>query len=338
MERMPRRRDRLVAAAITGVAVALSPVALGSLGVGAPAYADDSGPVPTPSPSALESIAPGGSGTPAPTGPASSADPSVTTAGAIGRLTDEFVSPVLERLFLTVTLVVTSPVAAGGSPQVGQGKGGVKPQPATNLEPGGGSSSQPRDWKPKGPIKVPVAASVPSGKGRKSLTKEQIIWAAYTSAAKAESTQCHIPVMLLAAIGEVESSSLRGRRLNADHDAVPPVRGPALSGGTYAAIRDSDGGSLDGDPVWDRAVGPMQFIPGTWRIWGADGNGDGVEDPNNIEDAALAAARYLCAGGRDLRRDADLRAAVLSYNHSLRYASTVLGLVDAVMSGAVAGP
>ncbi|NUR17802.1 MAG: lytic transglycosylase domain-containing protein [Dermatophilaceae bacterium] len=144
--------------------------------------------------------------------------------------------------------------------------------------------------------------------------------------------------MLLAAIGEVESSSLRGRRLDAAHDAVPPVRGPALTGGSYAAIRDSDGGRYDGDPVWDRAVGPMQFIPATWRIWGADGNGDGIRDPQNIEDAALAAANYLCAGGRDLSQEADLRAAVLSYNHSQRYLSTVVGIIQAVTSGALAGP
>jgi membrane-bound lytic murein transglycosylase B len=144
--------------------------------------------------------------------------------------------------------------------------------------------------------------------------------------------------MLLASIGEVESASLRGRKLDAAHDAVPAVRGPALSGGNHARIGDSDGGRLDGDTVWDRAVGPMQFIPATWRIWGADGNGDGVKDPQNIEDAARAAAQYLCAGGRDLSRADDLRAAVLSYNHSQRYLTTVLGLVEAVTSGAVAGP
>ncbi|MBC9820207.1 lytic transglycosylase domain-containing protein [Terrabacter sp. MAHUQ-38] len=144
--------------------------------------------------------------------------------------------------------------------------------------------------------------------------------------------------MLLAAIGEVESSSLRGRSLDARHDVVPPVRGPALSGGSFAAIHDTDGGRFDGDPVWDRAVGPMQFIPGTWRLWGADANGDGVADPQNVEDATLAAARYLCAGGRDLTRPDDLRAAVRSYNHSDRYVRTVLGLVEAVTSGEQAGP
>ncbi len=52
----------------------------------------------------------------------------------------------------------------------------------------------------------------------------------------------------------------------------------------------------------------------------------------------LAAGRYLCAGGRDLSRRADMEAAILSYNHSRRYLDTVLGLYDAVNAGLVAGP
>ncbi|WP_447407116.1 lytic murein transglycosylase, partial [Clostridium perfringens] len=72
------------------------------------------------------------------------------------------------------------------------------------------------------------------------------------------------------------------------------IRGPALDGDGVAAIADTDGGRWDGDTLWDRAVGPMQFIPDTWSRWGADGNGDGAADPNQIDDAALATARYLC--------------------------------------------
>src|SRR3546814_20580862 len=59
------------------------------------------------------------------------------------------------------------------------------------------------------------------------------------------------------------------------------------------------GGRWDGDARWDRAVGPMQFIPGTWKSFGVDGSGDGLADPNNVFDAATAAARYLCHGGND---------------------------------------
>jgi membrane-bound lytic murein transglycosylase B len=119
---------------------------------------------------------------------------------------------------------------------------------------------------------------------------------------------------------------------------VPPVIGVALNGSGFAAIRDSDGGRLDGDPIWDRAVGPMQFIPGTWRAWGADANGDGVADPQNIEDATLTAARYLCAGGKDLSRQSDLAQAVLSYNGSQRYLATVTGLMQRITSGVDAAP
>ncbi|MEV5386525.1 lytic transglycosylase domain-containing protein [Streptomyces sp. NPDC052721] len=67
----------------------------------------------------------------------------------------------------------------------------------------------------------------------------------------------------------------------------------------------------------------MQFIPSTWAHWGADGNGDGRADPNNVYDAALAAGRYLCAGGRDLSNPAELDRAILGYNHSAAYLRTV---------------
>jgi hypothetical protein len=67
----------------------------------------------------------------------------------------------------------------------------------------------------------------------------------------------------------------------------------------------------------------MQFIPSTWSRWGADGNGDGRADPDNVFDAALAAGRYLCAGGRDLSDPAELDRAVLGYNHSEAYLRTV---------------
>ena len=46
----------------------------------------------------------------------------------------------------------------------------------------------------------------------------------------------------------------------------------------------------------------MQFIPSTWQLVGRDGNGNGDGDggPFNIDDAALSAATYLGAHGRDL--------------------------------------
>ena len=160
-----------------------------------------------------------------------------------------------------------------------------------------------------------------------------VLWAAYRSARASAPAACRLPVQLLAAIGQVESGSLAGRGLDSRHRAVPAVLGPVLDGKGFAAIRDTDGGRLDGDPVWDRAVGPMQFIPSTWQRWGRDGNHDGVSDPQNVEDAAYSAAAYLCAGGRDLAKPAGLRSAILSYNHSAAYLADVLRLMKTVIPG-----
>ncbi|MFJ3085718.1 lytic murein transglycosylase [Streptomyces sp. NPDC086838] len=134
---------------------------------------------------------------------------------------------------------------------------------------------------------------------------------------------CRLPWQLLAAIGKVESGQARGGRVDAQGTTLSPILGPALDGNGFALIKDTDNGVYDGDRTHDRAVGPMQFIPSTWAVWGQDGNGDGRKDPNNVYDAALAAGHYLCAGSRDLSTATDLDRAVLSYNHSDVYLRTV---------------
>lgn len=144
-----------------------------------------------------------------------------------------------------------------------------------------------------------------------------------------EQPGCHLPWWLLAGIGKVESGHAWNGLVDADGNTLRPILGPVLNGaGGFAAIPDTDGGRWDGDPVWDRAVGPMQFIPSTWSSWGR-GN------PNNVYDAAQAAGRYLCAGGRDLSDSAQLAAAVFSYNHSNSYVQKVLSWARAYASGGV---
>lgn len=146
---------------------------------------------------------------------------------------------------------------------------------------------------------------------------------------------CHLPLELLAAIGKVESGHARGGRVDETGRTLTPILGPVLNGGPFAAIRDTDGGTLDEDTSWDRAVGPMQFIPGTWSKWQSDGNTDGRRDPHNIYDAGLAAARYLCAANRDLGTPAGLDEAVLSYNHSTSYLALVRSWMAIYRTGTI---
>ena len=155
---------------------------------------------------------------------------------------------------------------------------------------------------------------------------------AYASAdltVDAEQPGCGLGWNTVAAIGAIESAHgmLDGGQLGSDGYPVPAIRGPALDGGAYAGIHDSDGGVWDGDADWDRAVGPMQFIPTTWAKWGADGNGDGIADPNQIDDAALATARYLCAAG-SVTGTQNWRAAVFSYNHLDSYVDDVAAIAN----------
>lgn len=134
---------------------------------------------------------------------------------------------------------------------------------------------------------------------------------------------------VIAAVAKVETDHGRfaGAQLQLNGDVQPPIIGLPLNGASGTrAIRDTDGGRLDGDSVWDRAVGPLQFIPGTWATYGVDANGDGVADPHNFNDAVHAAARYLCANGGGVAET--LRTAVLAYNHADWYADEVLSFAE----------
>ncbi len=150
------------------------------------------------------------------------------------------------------------------------------------------------------------------------------VLAAYTLAVATAPPSCEITVSVLAAIGQVESGNLAGRTLDAGHRAVPAILGPVLDGISYQAVADTDAGQWDGDRKWDRALGPMQLIPSTWRVVGVDMDGDGLRDPQDIDDAAGAAMVYLCADYRNLGTADGLRAAVLAYNHSESYLTQVL--------------
>jgi membrane-bound lytic murein transglycosylase B len=147
---------------------------------------------------------------------------------------------------------------------------------------------------------------------------------------------CRMPWQLVAAIGRVESDHGRagGNSLSAKGIATPGIYGLPLNGrhGT-TLIRDTDAGTYDHDTRYDRAVGPMQFIPSTWAIVGVDADNDGQRNPQDIYDAALASAVYLCSGPDDLSTDSGQRSAVFRYNHSQQYVDLVLAIMHAYMNG-----
>jgi murein DD-endopeptidase MepM/ murein hydrolase activator NlpD len=68
------------------------------------------------------------------------------------------------------------------------------------------------------------------------------------------------------------------------------------------------------------AVGWMQFLMSSWKMYGVDANGDNKKDPYNPVDAIFAAARYLKAAGAQ----EDLRRAIFAYNHADWYVNSVL--------------
>ena len=112
-----------------------------------------------------------------------------------------------------------------------------------------------------------------------------------------QSEGCNLAWWGLAGIGRIESDHgrVQDAHLLPNGDLLPPIIGVALTGahGT-ALITDSTGG-------YAHAEGPMQFIPSTWAKWGTDATGAGTKDPNNIYDASLAAADYLCDASTNSR-------------------------------------
>jgi membrane-bound lytic murein transglycosylase B len=201
----------------------------------------------------------------------------------------------------------------------------------------------------KAPASVPVpgaiAPAVPDGAadatvaGASTSGIPSAALSAYQRAAQiidAADTTCNVPWELIAAIGRVESNhgQYAGNTLNSDGVSVPGVFGPELNGknGTQA-IMDTDGGDLDQDAVYDRAVGPMQFIPSTWSSVKVDADGDGQRNPQDIDDASLASGVYLCSGTDDLSTRKGQEASVFRYNHSREYVDLVLRIMEAYSQG-----
>lgn len=128
--------------------------------------------------------------------------------------------------------------------------------------------------------------------------------------------------------------NLPGRHDCAQWGCKPPIRGVRLDGtGGTLRIVDRDGGGLDGDAAVERAMGPMQFISETWRLYGVAARNDGIANVDNIDDAALSAAGYLCWRGKDLATPRGWITALRAYNNSVIYARAVRDWATAYAAG-----
>jgi len=195
-----------------------------------------------------------------------------------------------------------------------------------------GARSTPAPERSAVPESVPPAAAAPldpddpaavSDTADRLGIPEEFLLAYLTGAARAaeEHPGCNLRWNTLAGLGYNESH-------HGTYGVVDgAIIGPRLDGtGGFMRIPDTDRGRLDGDRHFDRAVGPLQFLPDSWRMFGDGG------DPQNIRDAAVAAGRLLCSGDRDLDTPEGWSEAVYAYNRSEEY---LTGVRDAAANYAV---
>lgn len=203
----------------------------------------------------------------------------------------------------------------------------ARPAPDIDIHGMGRTSLQLSDW--AAPISektgIPVQALIAYGNAeviaRQSRPACGVTWNTLAGLAYVETVH-----------GTYDGVKYGVSKLDQNGFAVPPIFGPQLSGGQFAQVADTDNGALDGDSEFDRAMGPMQFIPESWKRFGVDANGDGHNDPQNIDDAAASAVRLLCDEGRNLGSPEGWTQAIRAYNLSDEY---VINVRDAAANYAV---
>ncbi len=184
-------------------------------------------------------------------------------------------------------------------------------------------------------LSAPPPTAVVSAPG--SLRIPTVALNAYRNAERmmaASAPGCGMSWNLLAGIGRIESMHANGGATDANGTAAKPILGPTLDGtlpGNEIIVQSRDNNRV----TYARAMGPMQFLPGTWSRYASDGNGDGKTEVQNLYDATLAAARYLCSGGLSMRDQNQVMTAILRYNNSVAYARNVLGWAAAYATGVV---
>jgi membrane-bound lytic murein transglycosylase B len=239
-------------------------------------------------------------------------------AGAVGGAPPRFAPPVRDAAVTTLAAVAPAPEKRGGATVVSLNR------PPTSFRTAAAPASA---APPPAPVvHTPGSLGIPGVALSAYRTAEQQMAVAQPG--------CGVSWNLLAGIGRIESLHANGGSTDAQGTTIAPIYGPALDGslpGNEVIVQSRTVSQV----VYARAMGPMQFLPGTWARYAADGNGDGQTDPQNLYDAALAAARYLCSGGLNLRDHSQVLAAILRYNNSMAYANNVMGWAAAYTTGVV---
>jgi membrane-bound lytic murein transglycosylase B len=197
-------------------------------------------------------------------------------------------------------------------------------RPPTSFHVAGGSLSAPP---PAVVVNSPGALRIPSTALSAYRNAERMMSLAQPN--------CGISWNLLAGIGRIESLHANNGATDARGTAVRPIYGPTLDGSLPGNEIIVQSMAPSGQATYARAMGPMQFLPGTWARYASDGDGDGKADPQNLFDSALSAGRYLCSGGLNLRDQSQVLSAILRYNNSMPYARNVLGWAAAYATGVV---
>ena len=147
---------------------------------------------------------------------------------------------------------------------------------------------------------------------------------------------CNLTWQLVAAIGRVESNHGRfgGNALDDQGVAQPGIFGKALNGkSNTSVIRDTDAGQLDSDTPTTARSARCSSSPRPGRSSASTPTTTAQRNPQDIDDAALATAVYLCSGDDDLSTVAGQRAAVYRYNHSTSYVNLVLRIMNNYLAG-----
>lgn len=240
----------------------------------------------------------------------------IILAGAVGASAPSPITPVRNSAVTPLAAVEPSPGAGSGVSVVAV----TKTPTAFHIAAANGSAPPAVVVNSPGTLRIPAMAL------SAYRNAERMMAAAYPA--------CGVSWNLLAGIGRIESMHANGGATDARGTAVRPIYGPALDGtlpGNEIIVQ-----SRTADRVtYARAMGPMQFLPGTWSRYASDGDGDGKAEVQNLFDSSLATARYLCSGGMNLRDQADVMAAILRYNNSVAYARNVLGWAAAYATGVV---